>query len=70
MISTDLRGKTIAIAGCSSCFRAKWGLLLNLGIVTSGNWVMQDPLFYGESAVDAYLPSQKVSIAVAVTYFF
>lgn len=29
---------------------------------------MQDPLRSGESAVEAYLPSQKVGIAVAVTY--
>ena len=37
-------------------------------MVTTGNWVMQNPLFAGESAVDAYLPAQKVAIAVAVTY--
>ena len=39
-----------------------------LGVVISGDWLLQNPLFYGTSAVDAYLPSAKVSVAVAVTY--
>ena len=44
------------------------GYTYGLGIVTTGNWLLQDPLFSGESAVAAYLPSQKAAIAVAVTY--
>ncbi|ORW03975.1 serine hydrolase domain-containing protein [Mycobacterium kyorinense] len=39
-----------------------------LGIVISGNWLLQNPMSPGESAVEAYLPSQKLAIAVAVTY--
>ena len=39
-----------------------------LGIVISGNWLLQNPLFAGYAAVEAYLPSQKIAIAVAVTY--
>ena len=39
-----------------------------LGIVTTGNWVMQDPLFSGEAGAFAYLPSQKVAIALALTF--
>lgn len=39
-----------------------------LGIVTSGNWLLQHTIFAGESAVEGYLPSQKIAIAVAVTY--
>lgn len=68
LISTDLRGKTTAIAGCTDCFEQNIGYTYGLGIVISGDWVLQDPLFSGESAVDAYLPSQDVAIAVAVTY--
>jgi hypothetical protein len=37
-------------------------------MVISGDWLLQDPLFSGESAVAAYLPSEKVAIEVAVTY--
>ena len=39
-----------------------------LGIVISGNWLLQNPLMAGYAAVEAYLPSQKIAIAVAVTY--
>ena len=68
LITTDLRGKTTSIAGCSSCFPQSVGYSYGFGMVTTGNWVMQNPLFAGESAVDAYLPAQKAAIAVAVTY--
>jgi hypothetical protein len=39
-----------------------------LGIVTTGNWLLQNPLFSGEAGVFAYLPSQKVAIALTVTF--
>jgi CubicO group peptidase (beta-lactamase class C family) len=68
MVSTNLRGRTTAIAGCAACFDQSIGYTYGLGVVISGNWLLQDPLFSGESAVDAYLPSQKIAIAVAVTY--
>lgn len=34
----------------------------------SGDWLLQNPMFAGQAAVEAYLPSQKIAIAVAVTY--
>ncbi|EUA07163.1 conserved lipo, LpqK domain protein [Mycobacterium xenopi 4042] len=34
----------------------------------SGNWLLQNPMFAGQAAVEAYLPSQRIAIAVAVTY--
>jgi hypothetical protein len=39
-----------------------------MGTVITGDWLVQNPLFAGEAGVMAYLPSKKVSIAVAVTY--
>jgi hypothetical protein len=39
-----------------------------MGLVISGDWLLQNPLFAGEAAVEAYLPSKKIAIAVAVTY--
>jgi CubicO group peptidase (beta-lactamase class C family) len=68
MVSTDLRGKTRAQPGCPTCFEQSDGYTYGLGIVTSGKWLMQNPLFSGEAAVEAYLPSQRVAIAVAVTF--
>lgn len=68
MVSTDLRGKTRPQAGCPTCFDQSDGYTYGLGIVISGKWLLQNPMFSGEAAVEAYLPSQKVAIAVAVTY--
>ena len=39
-----------------------------LGVVRSGSWLLQNPLFGGYGSTEAYLPSKKVAIAVAVTY--
>jgi CubicO group peptidase (beta-lactamase class C family) len=66
--TTDLRGKTSAVPGCPACFEQSIGYTYGLGVVTTGDWLEQDPLFSGESAVEAYLPSHDVAIAVAVTY--
>ncbi|HET7073563.1 MAG TPA: serine hydrolase domain-containing protein [Mycobacterium sp.] len=68
MVSTSLRGKTHAQPGCPTCFDQNEGYTYGLGIITSGDWLMQNPLFSGCAAVEAYLPAQKVAIAVAVTY--
>lgn len=32
------------------------------------SWLLQSPLLSGEGAVEAYLPSKKIAIAVAVTF--
>jgi hypothetical protein len=68
MISTDLRGKTKALPGCATCGRSDEFYSYGLGIVTTGNWLMQDPLFSGEAGAFAYLPSQKVAIGLALTF--
>lgn len=59
-----LKPTLVTAVSAASSSRHTYGL----GVVITGNWLLQDPLFSGESAVEAYLPSQKVSIAVAVTY--
>lgn len=68
MISTDLRGKTRKQPGCTTCDEMTDGYTYGMGIVISGNWLLQNPLMSGYSAVEAYLPSQKIAIAVANTY--
>src|SRR5690242_21485044 len=65
-----LRGKTRALPGCATCFPQSEAYSYGLGIVTTGNWVMQDPLFSGEAGAFAYLPAQKVAIALALTFTF
>jgi hypothetical protein len=68
MVSTGLRGKTTALPGCATCIPQSEGYSYGLGIVTTGDWVMQDPLFSGEAGAFAYLPSKKVAIALALTF--
>ena len=68
MVSPSLRGHTRPQPGCQTCGAMTEFYTYGLGIVISGNWLLQNPLFGGYSAVGAYLPAQKISIAVAVTY--
>jgi CubicO group peptidase (beta-lactamase class C family) len=68
MVSTDLRGKTHKQPGCPTCDAMNNVYTYGLGIVISGNWLLQNPLMSGYAAVEAYLPSQKIAIAVAATY--
>jgi len=51
-----------------SCFTQINVYNYGLGIVRSGPWILQNPLLGGYSATEAYLPSKKIAIAVAVTY--
>ena len=68
MVSTDLRGKTHAQPGCTTCAEMTDVYTYGMGIVISGDWLLQNPLFAGEAGVMAYLPSKKIAIAIAVTY--
>jgi CubicO group peptidase (beta-lactamase class C family) len=68
MVSTDLRGKTHAQEGCPTCIEQNDSYTYGLGIIISGHWLVQNPMFAGCSGVEAYLPSQKIAIAVANTY--
>src|SRR5438093_6540232 len=51
-----------------SCFTQINAYNYGLGIVRSGSWLLQNPLLGGYGAVEAYLPSKKIAIAVAVTF--
>src|SRR5881397_667381 len=51
-----------------SCFTQINAYNYGLGIVRSGSWLLQNPLVDGYGAVEAYLPSKKIAIAVAVTF--
>ena len=68
MVSTDLRGKTRKLPGCTTCDEMNDIYTYGLGLVISGNWLLQNPMFAGYAALEAYLPSQKIAIAVAVTF--
>lgn len=68
MTSTELRGKTTTIDGCLNCRPMDEYQTYGLGLWITGDWYYQNPLFFGYAAVNAYLPSERIAIAVAVTY--
>jgi hypothetical protein len=37
-------------------------------VVRNGSWILQNPLFGGYAAIESYLPSERVSIALATTF--
>ncbi len=50
-----------------SCFTQTEFYNFGLGVIRQGDWLLQTPLLSGIGATDAYLPSEKISIAVAIT---
>jgi len=51
-----------------ACFQQVEGYNYGLGIVRSGDWLLQNPLLGGYAATMAYLPRKDVAIAVATTF--
>lgn len=68
MVAPTLRGRTTAIEGCDTCFEQHRYYTYGYGIVLSGDWLLQNPLFHGYGGVAGYLPSDDITIAVEVTY--
>jgi CubicO group peptidase (beta-lactamase class C family) len=68
LVSTELRGRTRAVPGCATCAEMSDVYTYGMGIVISGDWLLQNPMFAGEAGVEAYLPSKNIAVAVAVTY--
>ncbi|MGZ4674356.1 MAG: serine hydrolase domain-containing protein [Ilumatobacteraceae bacterium] len=66
--STELRGKTRTLSGCTTCMAMTDGYTYGMGVVITGDWLLQNPLFAGEAGVMAYLPAKKIAMAIAVTY--
>jgi CubicO group peptidase (beta-lactamase class C family) len=67
-VAPSLLGFGSVLPGCRTCHPLDDIYNYGLGIVRSGNWLLQNPLFSGEAGVMAYLPSRKIAIAVAVTF--
>lgn len=66
----SLLGFGANVANCTAlaCAKQTTGYNYGLGIVRSGAWLLQNPAFGGYGAVEAYLPTKKIAIAVVVTY--
>jgi CubicO group peptidase (beta-lactamase class C family) len=56
-------------ANCAgACFKQSRLYNFGLGVIRTGSWIQQNPLLSGYSATEAYLPSEKIAIAVVTTY--
>ena len=53
---------------CPACIPMTEELHLGMGITVAGDWIVQTPLFTGIAGIQAYLPSEDLSIAVTNTY--
>jgi CubicO group peptidase (beta-lactamase class C family) len=67
-VAPTLRGFGKPVTGCPTCFTQNDVYTYGLGVILSGNWLLQNPLYYGYAAVEAYLPAKKLAIATAVTF--
>jgi CubicO group peptidase (beta-lactamase class C family) len=54
--------------GCERCTTLSRAYGYGLGIVRNGDWILQNPLFGGYAAIESYLPSKRISIAIAMTF--
>ncbi len=67
-VAPDLLGFGAPLEGCPACHTLDNVYNYGLGVVLSNSWILQNPLFGGYGAVEAYLPSKKIAIAVVTTY--
>lgn len=68
MITKSLIGHTTSLEGCATCYPQQSAYTYGLGIVSTGDWLMQNSLSAGQATAFAYLQSRKVAIAVTVTF--
>ncbi|HYO30678.1 MAG TPA: serine hydrolase domain-containing protein, partial [Thermomicrobiales bacterium] len=68
MVEPRLLGFGAPLAGCPNCHTLDEQYSYGLGVVRSGDWILQNPLFAGYGAIEAYLPARKLAIAVATTF--
>lgn len=56
---------------CERCMKLSRYYGYGIGMVTNGShgqWLLQNPLFAGEAAIESYLPAQRISIAIVMTF--
>jgi CubicO group peptidase (beta-lactamase class C family) len=68
LLDSGLLGFGEPVAGCPACRTLNEQYNYGLGIVLHGDWLLQNPLFSGYAGLMAYLPSERIAIAVAVTF--
>jgi len=67
-VDPNLVGFGHADKKCAACRQNTTAFNYGMGVVIFGPWIAQDKSFFGCAATVGYLPAQKLTIAVAVTY--
>ncbi|MGW2706810.1 serine hydrolase domain-containing protein [Streptomyces sp. NPDC001340] len=60
-------GAPTASCPATVCFKQTEGFHFGVGVVVKNGWILQNPSFAGFAAVQAYLPAQRLAIAVSTT---
>lgn len=68
LTSDALLGFGALLDGCPSCHTLDAAYNYGLGIVRSGEWLLQNPLFGGYGGVAAYHPGERIAIAAVTTF--
>ncbi len=68
MVGPSLLGFGSPLAGCRTCHTLDTAYNYGLGIVRSGNWLLQNLLLNGYGGTMAYLPAKRIAIAFEMTY--
>ncbi len=55
-------------AGCERCTKLTRVYGYGIGVVRNGSWILQNPMFAGYAGIESYLPSRRISIALAITF--
>jgi CubicO group peptidase (beta-lactamase class C family) len=55
-------------AGCERCTKLTRVYGYGVGVVRNGSWILQNPMFSGYAGIESYLPSKRISIALAITF--
>jgi CubicO group peptidase (beta-lactamase class C family) len=66
-VSDALLGFGAPLEGCHACHTMEERYVYGLGIVRTGGWLLQNPLFFGYAGTAAYHPGARVAVAVATT---
>jgi hypothetical protein len=67
-VNPNLVGFGKADPHCPACHHMSEALNYGLGVVIRGPWITQTKSFAGCGATVGYLPSKKLTVAVAITY--
>jgi CubicO group peptidase (beta-lactamase class C family) len=68
MVGPNLFGFGARLAGCNTCHTLDNVYNYGLGVVRSGNWLLQNLLLNGYGGTMAYLPGKKIAIAFEMTF--